>query len=65
MQDCDQDTGTDEGDDNAAPEVKCALDVKETCQVAANDGANEADNDIPDTAVASPAYSGTGEEAGN
>ena len=65
MQDRDQDTGSDEGDDNAAPEVKCALDVKEACQVAANDGANEADNDIPDTTVASPAYSSAGEEAGN
>ena len=65
MQDCDQDTGSDEGDDNAAPEVKGALDVKETCQVAANDGANEADDDIADTTVTSPAYSGAGEEAGN
>jgi hypothetical protein len=65
LQGCDQDTGSDEGDDNAAPEVKGALDVKEACQVAANDGAYEADNDIPDTTVASPAYSSAGKEPGN
>lgn len=65
MQDRDQDTGADEGDDDAAPEVKGALDVKEAGQVAADNGANEADDDIADTAIASPAYSGAGEEAGN
>lgn len=65
MQDCDQDTGTDEGDDDAAPEVKCALDVQEAGKVAADGGAHETDDDIPDTAVALPAYDDAGEKTGN
>jgi len=63
LQDRYQDTGADERDEDAAAEVEIALNIEKTGQVSADEAADQANDDIPDTAVTTTAHEGAGEKA--